>query len=125
MGAEFCDRSYSHCPICHGSAIVCEGLAIGGLRVCPHCGSRLVASGTGHYVRDPFRWQLPSVKILRLQSHPISRLVRDSGLRTPSSIVALIASLFLLGITTAYSGNISKFLISFPFEQKTEVQSGQ
>ncbi|MGI0490639.1 hypothetical protein ACN4EG_02405 [Alkalinema pantanalense CENA528] len=125
MSAEFFDRSYSHCPVCQGSTLVCEGLAIGGLKVCPHCGARLVVSGSGHYVRDPFRWQLPSVKILRHQSHPLSRLVRDSGLKTPSSAMALIASLFLLGITTAYSGNLSKFFVSFPIEQNTQAPPRQ
>ncbi|OUC14216.1 MAG: hypothetical protein B0A82_13080 [Alkalinema sp. CACIAM 70d] len=125
MSAEFFDRSYSHCTVCQGSALFCEGLAIGGLKVCPHCGERLVVSGSGHYVRDPFRWKLPSVKILRHQSHPLSRLVRDSGLKTPSSILALIASLFLIGMTTAYSGNLSKFFINFPIERSSQTQPPQ
>jgi hypothetical protein len=71
-----------------------------GLFTCPHCGSRLVVSWSGHYVRDPFTLQQIAVgQMLRRQSHPVARIIRDFVLAKRSAIAFLVASAVCLGLT--------------------------
>lgn len=115
MSAEFSDRSCASCPICKNATVAVEGTALEGLLVCPSCGSRLVVSGSGHFVRDPFRWNARvASKLLRHQSHPLARLMRDSGFTPQSSVLVVFVSLLLLGITAAYSGSFSKMVDQLP-----------
>ena len=75
---------------------------LGGLYTCPHCQARLVISLSGHYVRDPFSFRQTSVEqLLRRQSRPLARILRDVGLTKPSSIMALLASAMVAGVTFA------------------------
>lgn len=79
------------------------GQMIGGLYTCPHCQARLVISFSGHYVRDPFSFRQGGMEqLLRRQSRPWARIIRDVGLTKPSSLVALLASAVVAGITLAF-----------------------
>ncbi|NJN48873.1 MAG: hypothetical protein HC805_02575 [Alkalinema sp. RL_2_19] len=76
MSAEVFHPS-SSCPLCHNPATSAIGRFNGRL-VCPCCHSRLVLSGSGQFVRDPFtQKQLISIQKLRRQSRPLARLLRD------------------------------------------------
>jgi len=75
---------------------------LGGLYTCPHCQARLVISLSGHYVRDPFTFrQAPVEQLLRRQSRPWARILRDVGLTKPVSLMALLVSAVVAGVTLA------------------------
>jgi hypothetical protein len=75
---------------------------LGGLYTCPHCQARLVISLSGHYVRDPFTFrQVPVEQLLRRQSRPWARILRDVGLTKPVSVMALLVSAVVAGVTFA------------------------
>jgi hypothetical protein len=77
-----------------------------GLVICASCRSGLVMSRQGHYVRDPFRRHSTiSARQLRLQSHPLNRVLRDAGVLTPS--FTAIAVLTLVGLTSLNWGPVS------------------
>lgn len=74
----------------------------GGLYTCPYCQERLVISWSGHYVRDPFTLkQLAVGRMLRRQSRPLARVLRDVGLGKRSSLMGVLASAVVVGITVA------------------------
>ncbi len=79
-----------------------------GLLTCDHCRERLVVSWSGHYVRDPFTIrQLASSQRLRRQSRPLARILRDSGLTRHPSLMTIISSLLLAGITVTWLGGLN------------------
>lgn len=88
------------CPICQRSDRP-KQIKIGhGLYTCPYCQEKLVVCWSGHYVRDPHNCkQVVVAHLLRRQSRPWARIVRDLGfLKRPSVLVAL-GSAILLGVS--------------------------
>lgn len=88
------------CPICQRTGSL-KLVKIGnGLFTCPSCQERLVVTWSGHYVRDPFNGnQVMIAHLLRRQSRPWARILRDFGsLARPAAIVA-IGSAVLFGVS--------------------------
>jgi hypothetical protein len=100
MNAHTFDSHSVVCPICHRTGQINPGQMLGGLYTCPHCQARLVISLSGHYVRDPFR-SAAVEQLLRRQSRPWARILRDVGLTKPGSLMALFASVVVAGVTLA------------------------
>ena len=71
-----------------------------GLFTCPACQERLVVTWSGHYVRDPYNFKQVTIShLLRRQSRPFARIIRDFGnARRPSLIVA-VGSAILFGVS--------------------------
>lgn len=102
MNAHTFDSHSVVCPICHRTGPLHPGQMLGGLYTCPHCQARLVISLSGHYVRDPFNFrQVPVEQLLRRQSRPWARILRDVGLNRPVSVMALLISAVVAGVTFA------------------------
>ena len=87
---------------------------VNGLLTCPQCRQRLVVSMSGHYVRDPFspKKQKVTERMLRRQSRPLARILRDSGISKHSQFLALLGSLILLGFSMAVVGGVASQKIS-------------
>lgn len=88
------------CPICQRTDSLKRIKTCRGLFTCPHCQERLVVSWSGHYVRDPHNCrQVTIAHLLRRQSRPWARMLRDfSFLKRPSTLVA-IGSAILFGVS--------------------------
>lgn len=96
MSAHTFDRHSVTCPICHQTGRLQPGQAILGLYTCPHCQARLVVSWSGNYVRDPFALRKLAVsRMLRRQSHPWARILRDFSFLP----IAAIAAATVMGLT--------------------------
>ncbi|MEB3293711.1 MAG: hypothetical protein VKJ24_11180 [Synechococcales bacterium] len=97
--------SYSAtCPLC-GRGI--NQSPTDGLLICARCQAGFVTSRQGNYVRDPFRKPAPpSAKRIRLQSHPLTRLLRDARVLTPS-FAAIAMGLTVLGLTSLHWAPLS------------------
>ncbi|NJK36639.1 MAG: hypothetical protein HC825_07100 [Oscillatoriales cyanobacterium RM1_1_9] len=97
-------KTYSvTCPICHHTSLLSSLGMLGGLFTCPHCHTHFVISKSGNFVRDPFclqRWAMG--QMLRRQSHPIARIVRDLRLTRGLSLAVVVSG--LLFITLAATG---------------------
>jgi hypothetical protein len=65
-------------------------------------------SRSGHFVRDPFTGRRsPSGRALRRQSRPLARILRDAGITRPRSVLSLVTSLGLLGLTLVMIGSLT------------------
>jgi hypothetical protein len=96
MNASTSDRDSLTCPICHHADKIQPGQFTSGLYTCPQCQAHLVISQSGHYVRDPLCvHQITLTRILRRQSRPLARIVRDCGVAR----VAILTGALLLGLT--------------------------
>lgn len=103
MNAHTFDSHSVVCPICHRSGQIDPGQVLGGLYTCPHCQARLVISFSGHFVRDPFSFRQADMdQLLRRQSRPWARILRDVGLTKPGPLMALFASVVMAGVTLAF-----------------------
>ncbi|PSB21879.1 hypothetical protein C7B65_00165 [Phormidesmis priestleyi ULC007] len=119
MNADTFDRPSSPCPVCHHMSGLRSLKMVDGLLTCPYCRERLVVSVSGHYVRDPFALkQRVTGQMLRRQSRPLARILRDSGISRHSSLLAMVGSLFFLGFTIAAVNEVSHQ--RFPFQDKLE-----
>ncbi len=119
MNADTFDRPFYPCPICHQMGGLRSLKLVDGLLTCPYCRQRLVVSVSGHYVRDPFTFgQRMTSQMLRRQSRPIARILRDSGISKHSSFLALVGSLLFFGFTMAAVNEVSHQ--RFPFQDKLE-----
>jgi uncharacterized protein YbaR (Trm112 family) len=114
MNADTFDRHSSPCPVCHQMSGLQSVRMVNGLLTCPHCRQRLVVSMSGHYVRDPFLSKKEKVtgQMLRRQSRPLARILRDSGVSKHSQFLALLGSLILLGFSMAVVGGVASQKIS-------------
>ena len=100
MNADTFNTHSVTCPICHHTSILPSIGMLGGLFTCPHCHTNFVLSHSGHYVRDPFCLQQCAVaQMLRRQSHPLARILRDLILTKGLPLLAIISSLLFLGIS--------------------------
>jgi len=119
MNADIFDRPSSPCPVCHQMGGLRSLTIVDGLLTCPYCRQRLVVSVSGHYVRDPFAFrQRVTSQMLRRQSRPIARILRDSGISKHSSLLALLGSLLFFGFTMAALNEVSHQ--RFPLQDKLE-----
>ena len=79
-----------------------------GLYICQTCRERFVISWSGHYVRDPFALkQLALGRVLRRQSRPLYRVLRDIGISRYPSLIAVLGGVLLLGLTFVAVGGIT------------------
>ena len=86
------------CPICQRSGNLKPFKMCNGLFTCPYCQERLVVSWSGHYVRDPHNCnQVIITHVLRRQSRPWARIVRDFGSLARPSVILAVGSAILLG----------------------------
>ncbi|MGB3237585.1 MAG: hypothetical protein WBB29_04755 [Geitlerinemataceae cyanobacterium] len=96
MNVSTSDRYSLTCPICHHAGKIRSGQFARGLYTCPQCQAHLVISHSGHYVRDPLCvHQISPTRVLRRQSRPFARILRDCGLAR----IAVVAGTVLLGLT--------------------------
>ena len=89
------------CPICQRTGSIKQVKICNGLFTCPSCQERLVVSWSGHYVRDPYNYckQVTLSHLLRRQSRPFARILRDFGsLARPSALIAF-GSAILFGVS--------------------------
>jgi hypothetical protein len=101
MNTHTFDNHYGNCPICQRSIRTKSVKAYIGLFICPFCQERVVVCKSGHYVRDPFTWrQIILSSMLRRQSRPLARIVRDFVLIKHTS-TATTASLIALALGSA------------------------
>jgi hypothetical protein len=88
------------CPICRRTGNLKLVKMCNGLFTCPSCQERLVVTWSGHYVRDPFSGKQVTIShLLRRQSRPWARILRDfNSLARPSVLVA-VGSAILFGVS--------------------------
>jgi hypothetical protein len=99
MNAHLFDSRSTQCPFCHRLSRGKQGEVLSGLMVCPHCQERLVVSWSGHYVRDPFTLKrVETEHMLRRQSQPLARFVRDFGIVKPLSVLTLLGSFVCISL---------------------------
>jgi hypothetical protein len=102
MNAHTFDSHSVTCPICNRTGRLQSSVMFGGLYTCPYCQERLVISWSGNYVRDPFTIrQLAVGRMLRRQSRPLARALRDVGLNRRSSLMGILAGAVVIGIVIA------------------------
>ncbi|MBP0001250.1 MAG: hypothetical protein J7641_20045 [Cyanobacteria bacterium SID2] len=109
MSAPTFDTHSITCPICHHTDKVRAGKLFNGLYTCPSCQTRLVVCWSGHYVRDPFSLgRLDFAQILRRQSRPVSRMLRDvSPLKWMAALGVVAVGITMISLHAAQSNNSS------------------
>ena len=100
MNTHTFDNHSVTCPICQRTGSRKLVKICNGLFTCPSCQERLVVTWSGHYVRDPYNCkQVTVTHLLRRQSRPWARIVRDFGfIKRPAAIIA-IGSAVLFGVS--------------------------
>ena len=112
------------CPICQRTDKLNLVKIDNGLFTCPSCQERLVVTWSGHYVRDPFNGrQLMIAHLLRRQSRPWARVLRDFGFVKRPSVIIAVGSAILLGLSviTLESLNPQQNRFQGLLEQVTEI----
>ena len=112
------------CPICQRTGKLNLVKIDNGLFTCPSCQERLVVTWSGHYVRDPFNGrQLMIAHLLRRQSRPWARVLRDFGFVKRPSVIIAVGSAILLGLSviTLESLNPQQNRFQGLLEQVTEI----
>jgi hypothetical protein len=107
MSAYTFDSPASSCPICRRTSAVKLNTVVRGLLTCKYCQERLVITWSGHYVRDPFNRQLSAARMLRRESHPIARMLRDFGVAKHASLFAALSGIVFLSLILSFSGQIT------------------
>ncbi len=107
MNTHTFGNHYTTCPICQGSSNLKLVKMCHGLFTCNSCQEKLVVTWSGHYVRDPFSGkQVLVAQLLRRQSSPWARIVRDLGLiKRPFMYVAMGALIVGASVFTIESAN--------------------
>ncbi len=87
----FGNHHHTTCPICQKSTNLKLVKMCKGLFTCNSCQEKLVVTWSGHYVRDPFSGkQMLAGQLLRRQSNPWARIMRDLGsIKRPFMYVAM------------------------------------
>lgn len=100
MNTHTFDNHSVTCPICQRTGSRKPVKICNGLFTCPSCQERLVVTWSGHYVRDPYNCkQVTVTHLIRRQSRPWARIVRDFGfIKRPAAIIA-IGSAVLFGVS--------------------------
>lgn len=123
MNTHTFDNHSVTCPICQRHGSLKQIKIYNGLFTCPHCQEQLVVSWSGHYVRDPHKSrQLTLTHLLRRQSRPWARILRDFGFVKRPSVIVAVGSAVLLGISFISLKNIEaeQKLTPAVLEQTTE-----
>ncbi len=88
------------CPICQRIGGLKQVKVGNGLFTCPHCQEQLVVTWSGHYVRDPHKCkQVVIPQLLRRQSRPLARILRDFGNFQRPSLILAFGSAILFGVS--------------------------
>ena len=88
------------CPICQSTGTLKQLKKCNGLFTCPYCQERLVVTWSGHYVRDPHSCKQVIIShMLRRQSRPWARVMRDFGFVKRPAVIVAVGSAILLGIS--------------------------
>jgi len=110
MNSHTFDNHSVTCPICQQRARTQQPVNISsGLFTCPYCQEKIVVCKSGHYVRDPFilrQMAIPSV--LRRQSRPFARIIRDFVLVKRPAIILALGSAIVFGVTAVSLQNLNK-----------------
>ncbi len=100
MNTHTFDHHSVTCPICQRTGNLKQIKKCNGLFTCPYCQERLVVSWSGHYVRDPHSSNpVEMTHVLRRQSRPWARILRDFSFIKKTAAIAAIGSVILLGIS--------------------------
>ena len=91
MNTHTFGNHYTTCPICQSTTNLKLVKMCRGLFTCNSCQEKLVVTWSGHYVRDPFSGkQIFVAQLLRRQSNPWARIVRDLGaIKRPFMYIAV------------------------------------
>ena len=87
------------CPICQRAGNPRRVKVGNGLFTCPYCQERLVVTWSGHYVRDPSNGKRVVAQVLRRQSSPFARILRDFGFAKRPHLLIAVGSAILLGVS--------------------------
>jgi len=105
MHAHAFDRHLLTCPVCHRPSGIPPTELCSGLYTCQYCQEHFVVSWSGHYVRDPLTLKRLTVeRVLRRQSRPFARILRDLGLTKYPSAIAVVSGALVLGLTFVMLG---------------------
>lgn len=106
MNAPTFDARHPVCPICRRPTFLQSPKLLTGLLTCQQCRERLVVSWSGHYVRDPFSMKpLLTERMLRRESHPFYRILRDLGITRFHVMLMILAGTLAFGV---FSGLFEK-----------------
>ena len=107
MNTHTFGNHYITCPICQRRSNFKLVKMCKGLYTCNSCQEKLVVTWSGHYVRDPFSGkQVLVAQLLRRQSSPWARIVRDLGsIKLPFMYVAIGALIVGASVFTVESVN--------------------
>lgn len=106
MNAPTFDAHHPVCPICRRPTLIQSPKLLTGLLTCQQCRERLVVSWSGHYVRDPFSIKpLGTERMLRRESHPFYRILRDLGITRFHVMLIVLAGTLAFGV---FSGLFEK-----------------
>lgn len=109
MNTHTFDNHSVTCPICQRTGYLKPVKMYTGLFTCPYCQERLVVCKAGHYVRDPYSYrQIGISSLLRRQSHPIARIVRDFGIFKRPAVILALGSAIMFGATTVALQNLQQ-----------------
>lgn len=106
MNTHTFDNHYVTCPICQKNARAKALKSCTGLYNCPYCQERLVVCRSGNYVRDPFPLkQITLSSVLRRQSRPLARILRDFVFFKHPLIAFILGSAIFFGIISLTQTN--------------------
>ncbi|WP_036531428.1 hypothetical protein [Neosynechococcus sphagnicola] len=115
MDAHTFNSDVTSCPFCRRVSTAHPNQVLSGLLVCPSCQQHLVVSWSGHYVRDPFTFRrLAPERMLRRQSQPFVRLLRDFGFTRNTSLLTFASGTLFLGLVAAVCGGWVTFRNPLP-----------
>lgn len=106
MNTHTFDNHYVTCPICQKNTAAKALKTCTGLYSCPYCQERLVVCSSGNYVRDPFPLkQITLSSVLRRQSRPLARILRDFVFFKHPLIAFILGSAIFFGIISLTQTN--------------------
>ncbi len=106
MNTHTFDNHYVTCPICQKNAAANALKTCAGLYNCPYCQERLVVCHSGNFVRDPFPLkQITLSSVLRRQSRPFARILRDFVFFKHPLIAFILGSAIFFGVISITQTN--------------------
>ena len=106
MNTHTFDNHYVTCPICQKNANKKALKTCTGLYNCPYCQERLVVCHSGNFVRDPFPLkQITLSSVLRRQSRPLARILRDFVFFKHPLIAFILGSAIFFGVISLTQTN--------------------
>ncbi len=129
MNTQLFGQSSLSCPVCNQAQIKKDRLQSSGLVLCKYCHDRIVVSWSGSFVRDPFVFGSIETQImLRRQSHPLIRIVRDWSFLQKGEWMKFVGGLVVVSLL--WTGlfrlaTVSKTLKPSPISAQPAQVSGQ